>query len=122
MIKDFLSHCLEKDPSRRYTAEQLLQHEWITSMTTQGAAETALPRNQLLEIGQNAIEFNRTSRLQSSIICFLVGLRRNKEDIAQLRKLFQAIDTNHDGFITLDEMQNSLKAVQKSLGSELSMD
>ena len=91
-------------------------------MTTQGAAETALPRNQLLEIGQNAIEFNRTSRLQSSIICFLVGLRRNKEDIAQLRKLFQAIDTNHDGFITLDEMQNSLKAVQKSLGSELSMD
>ena len=91
MIKDFLSHCLEKDPSRRYSAEELLAHEWITSMTAGGvgsAEKPALSRTQLLEIGQNADEFNRTSRLQSSIICFLVGLRRNKEDITKLSKLF----------------------------------
>lgn len=29
LIKDFLFHCLDKNPETRYSAEQLLQHEWI---------------------------------------------------------------------------------------------
>jgi serine/threonine protein kinase len=28
--KDFLRKCLAKDPKKRWSCEQLLQHEWVT--------------------------------------------------------------------------------------------
>ncbi len=30
--KDFVSHLLEKDPSRRYTAAQALEHAWLSGI------------------------------------------------------------------------------------------
>ena len=75
-------------------------------------SQQAVVHDQLQAISQNSSDFNRTSRFQSSVICFLAGFRRNKEDMAKLRKQFQAIDVNSDGFITLDEMQNATNFCQ----------
>ena len=31
-VKNFISHCLDKNPDARYSAAELLQHEWIINM------------------------------------------------------------------------------------------
>ena len=33
-LQKFLERCLEKDPEKRYTADQLLNDQWITSRTS----------------------------------------------------------------------------------------
>ena len=38
LAKDFISHCLEKDPAKRWTAKQLLQHNWLKSMVAEPKA------------------------------------------------------------------------------------
>ena len=54
----------------------------------------------------NFWDFQRSSEFQSCIICFLVGFKQNKEDQQRMRKTFQMIDKNRDGFITLDEINS----------------
>ncbi|KAF5015573.1 hypothetical protein F66182_13045 [Fusarium sp. NRRL 66182] len=40
---DFLSRCFERDPLKRPTAAELLQHEWIVSIRNQVVVEPQTP-------------------------------------------------------------------------------
>ena len=66
---------------------------------------TALAREDLVTIGRNLWDFKRSSQLQSCIIVFLVGFQQNKAEQVSLRRKFEAVDTNKDGFITRDELE-----------------
>ena len=39
------------------------------------------------------------------MICFLIGFQQNEKERMRLRRRFEAIDTNKDGFITQEEME-----------------
>lgn len=41
---------------------------------------TMVRDDELVTIGRNFWDFHRSSQLQSSIICFLIGFQQNKED------------------------------------------
>ena len=40
LIKDFLKCCLQKDPEKRMTAEQLMSHEWLKVMVDEPEIES----------------------------------------------------------------------------------
>ena len=50
-------HCLDKDADTRWSAEELLEHSWLKGMTD----ENAVANDELLEIGQNFMDFKRTT-------------------------------------------------------------
>ena len=54
--------------------------------------EQQLEGDEIEMIRKNYMDFKKTSVFQSSIICFLVGFERNKDEKARLTKQFQAMD------------------------------
>ena len=44
------------------------------------------------------------------MITFLVRLKSDKEDEAELRKIFTGLDTDHDGFLAQDEISKAMSS------------
>lgn len=57
VLCDFVMHCLDRDPKTRYSAEQLLQHEWLVC-----TCETTVPDEELITIGKNFWDFQRSTQ------------------------------------------------------------
>ena len=52
----------------------------------------------------NLSKFNPSNKLQEAVIIFIVGQLSTKEDISEVKKVFQNIDLNNDGNITMKEL------------------
>jgi mitogen-activated protein kinase kinase kinase len=48
---DFLRRCFERDPARRASAVELLQHDWIQSIKVQLSLEPGTPATPASEMG-----------------------------------------------------------------------
>ena len=106
----------------RASAEELLQHPLIKhhcSLASQVQSQVSTVTS-METLRTNFEEFSQASRFQSSIISFIVGFRRDKEDYTVLRRQFSQIDANQDGFITVDEMENAMSIFQNQFTSGLS--
>lgn len=57
---DFLRHCFESDPAKRWSAVELLQHEWIVSIRQQIVAEPS-PQTPGSDNGSSLSASSRTS-------------------------------------------------------------
>ncbi len=55
-FKSFIGHCLEVDPSKRFTAEQLLKHEFITTFSKGRKYMINLIKENMVKIEQFRIE------------------------------------------------------------------
>lgn len=51
---DFLKKCFERDPAKRASAAELLQHEWILSIRSQLSLEPSTPQTPASENGPNS--------------------------------------------------------------------
>lgn len=66
--QDLVSHLLVRDPQQRYTADQVLEHPWITMQDSLSAAQLATPHilsrtNSVRELGLFAENANAVNRL-----------------------------------------------------------
>ena len=51
---DFLKRCFERDPSRRISAAELLQHDWIMQLRSQLSLEPGTPQTPASETGSGS--------------------------------------------------------------------
>ncbi|CAD8049302.1 unnamed protein product [Paramecium sonneborni] len=105
--KDFISKLLEKDPFKRYTAEQALKHTWIVQQNDD-------IQNQLPQIDRylkNMKTFKSTKQIQSAIYQYIVNQFSTQEDKSELLKTFKALDTNNDGQLSRQELLIGLKKI-----------
>lgn len=56
---DFLQKCFERDPARRISAVELLQHEWIMSLRAQLSLEPQTPSSDTSSTGPNSATSSR---------------------------------------------------------------
>jgi Ca2+-binding EF-hand superfamily protein len=54
--------------------------------------------------------------LQSGVLSFLSNLLTSNEDLEYYVKMFESIDKGHDGFITINEIKESLSDSPAALG------
>ena len=90
-------------PDKRLTAEQVLEDTWVKDNA---------PHSSKIKIPTNKDGFKiyaNSNKLRKAVLTYIAS-RLSEEEIKKIKEGFQAIDTNNDGKLTLEEMK---KAIEK---------
>jgi len=98
--KDLITKMLTYDPASRITAEDALNHHWITMNETDSPVKSEIQLTAL----KNIKEFNAKSRLQKAAMMFMVTQLMSKPERDELGKVFLSMDKNGDGKLTRAEL------------------
>jgi calcium-dependent protein kinase len=99
--RELVTGLLEKDPSKRYTIDQALEHPWVASHGV--APEKPLDRKILSSL----ISFNAKNKFKKEAMR-LVASTLSAADVQSLKTEFHRIDTDNTGYITFAEMSAAM--------------
>ena len=71
--------------------------------------QVIMDKRQQQEILNKFTKFSKTIKFQKSILSILVGVKADKDDLKEMKTLFQQMDKNNDGTLTLDEIKAANK-------------
>jgi len=97
--KDLIKKCLKMKVSDRYTAEQAVNHIWVTER-----APTSTGLN--ITVVDKLKDFKGQNKLKKAALQVIAGQLNEKE---MLRESFKALDENKDGTLTLTELKTGLE-------------
>mmetsp|Transcript_13942 Transcript_13942/g.21956 ORF Transcript_13942/g.21956 Transcript_13942/m.21956 type:complete len:496 (+) Transcript_13942:1596-3083(+) len=114
--KDLICSMLKRDPSKRLSAAQSLQHPWIKekagpSSQTNNEVPNHRRKRSSIALAPRSIAFIKyrdMQKLKKSALAWLATNSTN-DDITLLKDVFKKIDVNHDGTVTLEELDECLK-------------
>jgi calcium-dependent protein kinase len=86
------------DPSHRLTAEQVLNHTWVVN-NAPNSTDALLTLNV-----DNLKNYRNINKLKKAVLVFIAS-RLNESDIKSLKEIFNSIDKNQDGTLTLEEIK-----------------
>ncbi|CAE7276530.1 CPK2, partial [Symbiodinium sp. CCMP2456] len=99
--KSLIKACLEMDHKKRITAQDALSHEWFHREEVDGAPlDSSVLRN--LRAFSSA---NRFRKAALTAVAYQLGEDEQKE----LREIFMRLDTNGDGYLSLEEIRHGLQ-------------
>jgi len=97
-------------PEKRLTASQILENKWLKS-SCEISLNVKLDCSKLVK---QIKAFNTCKRLHKTILTN-IATQCNEAEVAQITKTFLAIDTNHDGHLSYEEI---CKAFEGSMTKE----
>jgi len=100
--KDFIRNCLNRHVTHRPTAAELIDHAWFKDLNEASHAESPS-----LNVMTRLVLYNERSML-TKVCMEVVAHTLDTEQIASLRKQFQALDTNNRGEILFSDLKNIL--------------
>jgi calcium-dependent protein kinase len=86
------------EPSRRLTAEQVLNHTWVVN-NAPNSTDALLTLNV-----ENLKNYRNINKLKKAVLVFIAS-RLNESDIKILKEIFNSIDKNQDGTLTIEEIK-----------------
>jgi len=101
--KDFVCCLLKLDPSKRLTASQALQHKWIRNQVRR---RTSIIKHDN-ERSKPFQQFMGLNKLKKKALSYIATNLTEKE-IGDLAALFQKLDENGDGKLTLTAFEEAL--------------
>ncbi|XP_023535368.1 calcium-dependent protein kinase 29 [Cucurbita pepo subsp. pepo] len=107
--KDLVSKMLTRDPRKRITAAQALEHPWLK---IEGEASSKPIDSAVLIRMKQFRAMNKFKQLALKVI----AQNLSEEELKGLKQMFKNIDTDRSGTITFDELKTGLSR----LGSRLS--
>ncbi|XP_047337638.1 calcium-dependent protein kinase 2-like [Impatiens glandulifera] len=107
--KDLVRKMLTKDPKKRITSQQVLEHPWIRE---DGEASNKPIDSAVLTRMKQFRAMNKLKKLALKVI----AENMSEEEITGLKAMFANIDTDNSGTITYEELKTGLAR----LGSKLS--
>jgi len=99
--KAFIKKMMEMDPNKRLSAQEALQDPWFKK----AHEKTEIDKPLALENMKNLKNFGFESKLQEATWVFLVSYFSSKEEKEKLLDTFKAIDLDHDGQLTKEELK-----------------
>ncbi len=102
--KDLIKRMLS-DPKDRFSAEQVLNHNWVKNCAPNS-------EGTLLQLNTEALKkYKNFNKLQKAVLTFIAS-RLKEDEIKNLKEIFSALDKNLDGTLTLDEIKEGLSKVK----------
>lgn len=103
--KDLVTHMLEYDYNKRYSAEKCLNHIWIKQL--EKSKESNQINDRYLEsILVNISNLHVREKLQQATIAYIVHSIYCNEEIDDLKHVFNKLDINKDGKLTYQEFRD----------------
>lgn len=97
--KDLIANLLLTDPSSRLTAVKALEHPWLSGNVSDSGLTCLLPS---LSTFFRCEKLRKAAHLAIAIYC-------TEEEIMELKSKFEALDSDHDGVISVSELQVGLE-------------
>ena len=97
---DFMKKLLEKNPDKRISSAQALEHEWLKKYAPHTKVNKAFSR----KIYKNLSNFREQSQLSTAVTTFMTNYLMNDDELKLLKKLFFELDVKGVGVITRDEL------------------
>lgn len=101
--KDLISVLLNKNPEKRLSASQALNHPFLRQ-----PCDESCDYSILTETLNSIREPPNRSKLRELITTIMISQMSKNKEMVKAEKYFAAIDTNKDGIITLEELVNLL--------------
>jgi len=99
--KHLVLKLLKAKPHERFSAEQALNNAWVTERAPKATSSLNLDFLQDLKSLQSA------ARLKKVALQVMVG-QFTQDEIGSLREVFNTLDSNGDGMLTVEEMRDGL--------------
>ena len=103
--KDLIKNML-CDEDKRYSAEQVLKHPWLTRMSPNEKGAVNKISLKHLENYKNNCNFKK-------FVLTYMATRLKEKEINELKKMFLEIDTNKDGTLSVSEIKQCLMKLNK---------
>lgn len=114
--KDFIEHLIERNQHRRWSAAKALNSEWLVSGREEVEQELerasdcpSCERISSIECLADTIEAFGESQKLKKLALMLIARKATTQEIMEMRRLFNQIDTDHTGIITIGEFQQALQ-------------
>ncbi|KAH0632728.1 hypothetical protein KY284_035514 [Solanum tuberosum] len=112
--KNLVRQMLEADPKLRLTAKQVLEHPWLQN------AKKA-PNVPLGDVVRSRLkQFSMMNRFKRKALRVIADFLSN-EEVEDLKEMFNKIDTNNDGIVSVEELKVGLKLNSQLAESEVQM-
>lgn len=112
--KDFIASLLQIDPLDRPTAEEALKSKWMKKQF--GAKNPKLQPRDRLDARRRLHAYGKETKLKRIALLFLAH-KSTTSEIAKMRELFEEIDEDGNGEISLAELKNVLGGEDCKLSS-----
>jgi len=99
VAKNLIKKMMEYNPSKRISASQALNHEWIAN-AKERPANSSLTSNTLIRLKK----FKAQRQLQEAIWSYMVAQMSTKDETSELMGIFKELDANGDGQLSRDEL------------------
>ncbi|XP_059305358.1 calcium-dependent protein kinase 13 [Lycium ferocissimum] len=112
--KNLVRQMLEPDPKLRLTAKQVLEHPWIQN------AKKA-PNVPLGDVVKSRLkQFSLMNRFKRKALRVIADFLSN-EEVGDLKEMFNKIDTDNDGIVSVEELKAGLQKNSQLAESEVQM-
>jgi len=105
--KGFVEALLTKDPKKRLSAEEALQHSWLKRKDFETVSTKELNERLMMSIKDNILSFAQTSELKK-IAAVIVAHKSSVKEILEMRRAFEKFDKEKDGVVTIDEFKSAM--------------
>ena len=112
--KELITNMLNVDVSKRFTAEQALNHSWFKTQKSKELFNEIKDQTTVDKFIVNLKQYKIQSVLQEAALAYLVHNYSQMEDIVEACKLFNQFDTSMDGKVTKNELYKALAKKSKS--------
>ena len=109
--KDIILKTLVKDPDKRLSTEECLNHPWIRKNITCRAGAITKKTMRILK------RFSQKTPLQKELFFFIAKITR-EEDIKQLKEIFNQIDIKSEGMIRMSDIKAAFNSVSININDK----